>query len=90
MPANKIEDRQVTLGIQTANDAEVLSGLQEGEQVVVSDRSGLKAGEEVSPQVVELMQYQSQKQVAQARNRSCRASRFGIRTSSSSSAWRWW
>ena len=31
-------------GIQTATDAEVLSGLKEGESVVVSDRSGLKAG----------------------------------------------
>ncbi len=28
--------------------------------VVVSDRSGLKAGEEVRPKVVELVQYQSQ------------------------------
>ena len=30
-PSNKIEVRAVTLGIQTANDVEVLSGLQEGE-----------------------------------------------------------
>src|SRR5579862_8123865 len=48
-PANKIEVRPVTLGIQTATDAEVLSGLQEGESIVVSDRSGLKAGQDVSP-----------------------------------------
>ena len=61
-PANKIEDRKVTLGMQTATDAEVLSGLNEGELVVVSDRSGLKPGEEVRPKMVELMQYQGQEE----------------------------
>jgi RND family efflux transporter MFP subunit len=57
--SNKIETRQVTLGIQTATDAEVISGLQEGEQVVVSDRSGLKAGQPVQPKLTDLMQYRS-------------------------------
>jgi RND family efflux transporter MFP subunit len=56
--AGKIEDRPVTLGLQTENSAEVLSGLSEGEQVVVSDRSGLKSGESVRPQAVQIMQYQ--------------------------------
>ncbi len=51
---------RVTLGIQTATDAEVISGLQDGEMVVVSDRSGLKAGEEVRPKVIELVEYQGQ------------------------------
>lgn len=55
---NEIEDRPITLGLQTANDAEVVSGLVEGEQVVVSDRSGLKPGDKVHPQVVQIMQYQ--------------------------------
>ena len=50
----------MTLGIQTATDAEVLSGLKEGEMVVVSDRSGLKAGQEVQPKVIELVEYQGQ------------------------------
>src|ERR1700730_9323805 len=54
----KIEDRPVVLGLQTANDAEVISGLSEGEQVVVSDRSGLKPGDNVKPQVVQIMQEQ--------------------------------
>ncbi len=45
------------LGIETANDAEVTSGLNEGEQVVVSDRSGLKPGEKVHPQTVAVMEY---------------------------------
>lgn len=54
---SELEDRQVTLGIQTANDAEVVAGLQQGEMVVVSDFAGLKAGEKVTPQVVSVMQY---------------------------------
>jgi RND family efflux transporter MFP subunit len=57
--SNRIEPRQVVLGIQTATDAEVLSGLQEGEQVVVGDRSGLKAGQPVQPKITDLMEYRS-------------------------------
>lgn len=57
----EIEDRPITVGIQTATDAEVLTGLNEGEQVIVSDRSGLKPGEKVRPQVVQIMQYQETK-----------------------------
>jgi RND family efflux transporter MFP subunit len=57
--SGKIERRQIVLGIQTATDAEVLSGLQEGELVVVSDRSGLKAGQTVQTKMINLMQYQS-------------------------------
>jgi RND family efflux transporter MFP subunit len=56
-PSNKIEVRKVVLGIQTPTDAEVLSGLKEGEMVVVSDRSGLKAGQPVQTKVIDLMQY---------------------------------
>lgn len=58
--ADKIEDRQITLGIQTENDAEVLSGLHEGEQVVISDRSELRAGEAVIPKVTEAGPYKSE------------------------------
>lgn len=54
----EIEDRPITLGIQTSTDAEVLSGLNESEQVIVSDRSGLKPGQRVRPQLVQVMQYQ--------------------------------
>lgn len=59
---NKVEDRKITLGLQTANEAEVLTGLHEGDQVVVSDRSGLKPGQDVRPQVVEMLQYQGEKE----------------------------
>jgi len=53
----ELEDRNVQLGLETASDAEITSGLNEGEQVVVSDRSGLKAGEKVRPQAVAVMEY---------------------------------
>ena len=59
---NRLEDRPVRLGIQTANDAEVVAGLHEGEMVVVSDRAGLKPGEKVSPQIVQVMQYHESNQ----------------------------
>jgi RND family efflux transporter MFP subunit len=59
---NRLEARPVRLGIQTANDAEVVAGLHEGEMVVVSDRAGLKPGEKVSPQIVEVMQYHESNQ----------------------------
>ena len=55
---NTIEDREVSLGLQTASDAEVVSGLAPGDEVVVSDRSGLKAGQRVQPKEVQLMTYQ--------------------------------
>jgi RND family efflux transporter MFP subunit len=59
-PANKIEVRAVTLGIQTATDAEVLSGLKDGDLIVVSDRSSLKTGQAVQPKMAELVQYQDE------------------------------
>jgi RND family efflux transporter MFP subunit len=59
---DQLEDRNVSLGLQTANDAEVTTGLKEGEMVVVSDRAGLKSGEKVSPQTVQVMQYQENNQ----------------------------
>jgi RND family efflux transporter MFP subunit len=57
--SNKIEIHHVTLGIQTPTDVEVISGLREDELVVVSDRSGLKAGQPVQTKMVDLMQYRS-------------------------------
>ncbi len=55
-----LQERKITLGLQTANDAEVLSGLSEGDRVVVSDRSGLKSGMHVKPQFIDIVQYQSE------------------------------
>ena len=58
----EIEDRVISLGIQSASDAEVVSGLREGEQVVVSDRGGLKVGEKVHPQLAQVVQYHESSQ----------------------------
>jgi RND family efflux transporter MFP subunit len=59
---NKLESRPVALGIQTSSDAEIISGLGEGDLIVVSDRSGLKAGEEVRPKIVDQVNYQNQEE----------------------------
>jgi RND family efflux transporter MFP subunit len=59
-PSGRLEDRKVDLGTETAEDAEVLSGLRAGEMVVVGDRAALKPGQLVRPRPVELIQYQAQ------------------------------
>jgi RND family efflux transporter MFP subunit len=61
-PADQIEVRPVNLGIQTATDVEILSGLKDAESIVVSDRSGLKSGQHVQPKVIELVGYQAQEE----------------------------
>jgi RND family efflux transporter MFP subunit len=48
----KIEKRDVVLGLQTATDAEILSGLQEKEMVVFGEQSQYKPGELVAPSIV--------------------------------------
>jgi RND family efflux transporter MFP subunit len=58
-PNNQLQSRKVQLGLQTPSEAEVLEGLSEGDRVVVSDTSGLKAGTIVKPQVVEQVQLPS-------------------------------
>jgi len=52
-----LAQRDVEIGLETSSDAEILSGVSEGEQVVVSDRSGLKAGQKVHPQTVVAPEY---------------------------------
>ena len=54
--SNRLEDRPITIGQQSDNYAEVDGGLSLGEQIVVSERSGLKAGQLVrSKQVAPLV-----------------------------------
>ena len=57
-PANRIEERTVALGVQNAGYAEILAGLTDGEQVVVSDRGALKPGELVRPKTMDLLNYE--------------------------------
>jgi RND family efflux transporter MFP subunit len=49
---NKIEKRDVTLGLQTATDAEIVAGLKEGDLVVYGEQSEFTAGELVVPTIV--------------------------------------
>jgi RND family efflux transporter MFP subunit len=50
-PNNRVEKRKVTLGIESSNNVEVRSGLNEGDSVVLSGRSTLQPGREVRPKV---------------------------------------
>jgi multidrug efflux pump subunit AcrA (membrane-fusion protein) len=50
--ANRVEQREVKLGIQTATAAEVLSGLQENDSVIFGEQNQFKVGELVSPRTV--------------------------------------
>jgi multidrug efflux pump subunit AcrA (membrane-fusion protein) len=57
-----LQVRNVTTGIETAAAVEILSGLKQGDQVVVSDRSGLKAGMRVKPKPMDVQPYQENSQ----------------------------
>ncbi|MGA2117033.1 MAG: efflux RND transporter periplasmic adaptor subunit [Bryobacteraceae bacterium] len=59
---NRLEERQIAIGLQASNDAEVLSGLTAGDRVVVSDRSGLKPGIAVQPHPVQGLEYETGKE----------------------------
>jgi RND family efflux transporter MFP subunit len=50
-----LQQKEVTLGLQTANLAEVTSGLQEGDRIVVTERGGLRPGEKVRAQTINLL-----------------------------------
>jgi len=53
-PANQIEERDVQLGLETPDKYEVLSGLQEGDLVVIGNRSSIQAGEKVEPKLLQV------------------------------------
>jgi RND family efflux transporter MFP subunit len=50
--SNRIEQRTVKLGLQTATEFEVLAGLQENDRVVFGEQSQYKPGELVTPAAV--------------------------------------
>jgi RND family efflux transporter MFP subunit len=50
----RLEERKVKVAIRTADKAEVVSGLEEGDPVVVGNRADLEAGEKVKPKFVDL------------------------------------
>ena len=51
--SDKIESRSVTLGLQSATEVEITSGLQENEMVVFGAQGQYKPGEVVSPKIVQ-------------------------------------
>lgn len=50
---DRVQNRSITLGMQTPNYAVVSSGLRDGEEVVMSDGSALKNGEIVDPKLIQ-------------------------------------
>lgn len=52
-PGNRIELRQVRLGLQNASDVEIQSGLSDGDLVVIGNRASLRPGEQVRPKLEE-------------------------------------
>lgn len=50
-PNNKIEERKVQLGIETPDQAEIISGLNQGDLVVIGNRSQLRAGMTIEPKL---------------------------------------
>ena len=53
-PDHTIEEREVKLGLEAPNKAEVVAGLAEGDSVLVGSRSQVKPGQKVEPKVVKL------------------------------------
>ena len=50
-PNNRVEKRKVTLGIESSNNVEIRSGLNEGDSVVLTGRAALQPGQEVRSKV---------------------------------------
>lgn len=48
-----IEERVLTLGMETDTKVEVLSGLEDGDLIVIGNRGQYKPGQRVAPQIVE-------------------------------------
>lgn len=49
---NKIEERQVKLGIETPDKAEIVSGLNQDDLVVIGNRSQLRSGMAIEPKLI--------------------------------------
>ena len=49
---HQIEERPVTLGLETSSSYEVLTGLKEGDLVLVGSRSQVKPGQKVEPKLI--------------------------------------
>ena len=61
-PDDRIQIKQVVLGIQMPDYVAIASGLTAGQQVVVTDRNGLKAGQTVKPKPLPSVSYEGSAQ----------------------------
>jgi RND family efflux transporter MFP subunit len=52
---NEVEQRTITLGMETPTKYEVLSGVKEGDLVLIGNTSQLKPGEKVEPKLINLL-----------------------------------
>ena len=52
---NEVEERTIALGLETPTRYEVLSGVKEGDLVLIGNTSQLKPGERVEPKLVNLL-----------------------------------
>jgi RND family efflux transporter MFP subunit len=52
---NEVEQRTVTLGLETPTKYEVLSGVKEGDLVLIGDASQIKPGEKVEPRLMSFL-----------------------------------
>ena len=50
----KVESRKVSLGLETADLVEVLSGVREGDLVVIGSRASLQSGQKVKPKITSM------------------------------------
>jgi RND family efflux transporter MFP subunit len=55
--SNHVERKSVQVGIATANRAEILSGLQEGDKVIAANLSAYQSGELVTPKADSMVTY---------------------------------
>jgi len=51
---DQVEERSVTLGLETPDKYEVLAGLREGDRVIIGNHSSLQVGQKVQPKLIEL------------------------------------
>jgi multidrug efflux pump subunit AcrA (membrane-fusion protein) len=54
----QIEERPVTLGLETPTSYEVLTGLKEGDLVLIGSRSQVKVGQKVEPKLTKYLAQQ--------------------------------
>ena len=55
LPNGKLDRRSVKIGLETANRAEILAGLTDGDLVVIGNRVSLQPGQTVKPKLTTLM-----------------------------------